>query len=261
MRSAHLLAAAAATRLVQAVEAAERDDAAPRRAGDAGRDNPFRSRLQGVQAACALRDPRPHDSLSMPPDRPEAQRALDQAASLLDDLVALFAVTLRGDGPAGRTGLVLPAPKPLAARPRKPVATEAQTPAPLPLPRPAIHVAPAAVAGSSSAFWALMDRWGIGDLEALGLLGHPGGLTRKGTRPRFRLSDQEASTLAQLREMDDALSVLELDARDWLRVPIKSLPFRGRAPLDLLLREHAAGADAVHRFVVRLGMRQSLAGP
>jgi hypothetical protein len=41
---------------------------------------------------------------------------------------------------------------------------------------------------SSIVFWSLMDRWGIPDETALALIDRPGGLTRSGKRPRFRLS-------------------------------------------------------------------------
>ena len=262
LRGGCSLSASAVDYLVQAVGVAERGRSgapAMRRADDLDPGNPFRSRMQAMQASNAPTQPAADGALPASPDRPSAQRALDAAVALLDELVALFSVTLQSDEPAGRTDLVPATPKPPMPEPA--ADPQQEVPRSPPVSRPAIHVAAPPVASSSTAFWALIDRWRIGDLDALGLLGHPGGLTRKGTRPRFRLSADEAAALGRLREMDDALSVLDLDPRRWLQQPVEVAPFRGRTPLDLLQNEQADGAEAVHRYVVRLGMRLSLGGP
>jgi len=52
-------------------------------------------------------------------------------------------------------------------------------------PRQVVHQGPHDY--TSTVFWALMDRWKLSDVEALNLIGHPGGLTKKGTRPRALL--------------------------------------------------------------------------
>ena len=106
---------------------------------------------------------------------------------------------------------------------------------------------------SSAAFWSLIDRWGVGDQDALQLIGHAGGLTKRGTRPRFRLAGSEAERYHLLRTLDDALAALGQDARAWLR---KSRA--GDRPLDTML---AGGADAVReetRQIVGESLRRSL---
>ena len=103
-----------------------------------------------------------------------------------------------------------------------------------------------------------MDRWGIADLDALALLGHTGGLTKKGTRPRFKLTDAESDMFVHLRNVDGALSTLGLDPREWLTKPIAAPPFSGSTPIALMMQDHVAGARALSRYILRQGLRLSL---
>jgi hypothetical protein len=79
----------------------------------------------------------------------------------------------------------------------------------------------------------LVDHWQLPDLDALQLIGH-GGLTQKGTRPRFKLSDDEAAVVAAMRALDATLAQLSLDPATWLTTPLRPEPFRGAAPLDVI---------------------------
>ena len=110
----------------------------------------------------------------------------------------------------------------------------------------------------SAAFWSLMDQWGVGDLEALRLIGHSGGLTKKGTRPRFRLQDDEAHAYAALRALDRALVTLGLEPKRWLGSPQKSEPFGGDTPLAVLERQGAEGARLMIRSLTRQGLQAGL---
>ncbi len=112
----------------------------------------------------------------------------------------------------------------------------------------------------STAFWALMDRWRVADLDALALLGHAGGLTRKGTRPRFRLQDEESARYAALRRLDAALDALGLDPGDWLSTPRKEPPFNGLTPFAVLQRDGGAGARQVLHLLNRQGLAAALEG-
>ncbi len=111
----------------------------------------------------------------------------------------------------------------------------------------------------SAAFWALMDRWRVGDLDALDLLGHGGGLTRKGTRPRFRLQGEEAACHAALRQLDTAFEALRLDPGDWLSAPRQEAPFNGDTALAMLRRDREAGARRLLRLLNRQGLAAVLA--
>lgn len=147
------------------------------------------------------------------------------------------------------------APKP--ARPPAPPVLSPPDPQPLSLPAPLGPV-------SSAAFWSLMDRWGVGDADALALLGHAGGLTRRGTRPRFRLAGAEIARFHGFQNLDDALASLGADPRAWLHAANPAAPFSGAAPLATLLW---AGGDTARRetilrdatrHVVGEGLRRSL---
>lgn len=118
--------------------------------------------------------------------------------------------------------------------------------------------ATAATSVPSAAFWTLMDRWQVPDLDALALIGHAGGLTKKGTRPRFRLEATEAARYAGLRALDQALEGLSLDPRRWLDTPQRPAPCRGAKPLDLLRRDADAARQllhALHRQGLEAGLR------
>jgi hypothetical protein len=108
----------------------------------------------------------------------------------------------------------------------------------------------------STVFWALMDRWKLSDAEALDLIGHPGGLTKKGTRPRFRVVGEEARLFGQLQEIESALSLLAADTAAWMRRPIRDAPFRGQSPISYITRNGLKGARAVARQVLMAGLQQ-----
>jgi hypothetical protein len=54
---------------------------------------------------------------------------------------------------------------------------------------------------TTKVFWPLIDKWDIADEKALHLLGHEGGLTSTGKRPRFTLTVDEARRVSYLRQM------------------------------------------------------------
>ena len=141
-------------------------------------------------------------------------------------------------------------PPPIAVPPRA-AASPAEPKRPPP-PRPATPPAPRKPV-SSAAFWSLIDRWGVGDTDALDLLGRAGGLTRKGTRPRFRLGDAEIERFHLLQTLDDALAALGTDPRAWLGAPVK-----GATPLDTMRRGGDAAIRDATRQVVGEGLRRSL---
>jgi hypothetical protein len=118
---------------------------------------------------------------------------------------------------------------------------------------------PRAVGISSTAFWSLMDSWKVPDLQALDLIGHPGGLTKKGTRPRFKLAGEEVDMLHGLQEIDAALSPLGLDAPLRLNEPVEGAPFEGSTPLAFLVRTRISGLRETIRFILQHGLRMSMA--
>ena len=117
-----------------------------------------------------------------------------------------------------------------------------------------------AQAGSiaSTAFWSLMDRWVIPDKEALDLLGYPGGLTKKGTRPRFKLTGEEVEMFRVLQEIDGALPPLKLDPATWFQQPNRDALFNGAAPLAFLTRMRLPGARSTIRFLLQHGLAMSM---
>jgi hypothetical protein len=109
---------------------------------------------------------------------------------------------------------------------------------------------------TSTMFWTLMDRWKMSDAEALALIGHAGGMTKKGTRPRFKVVGREAKLFGQLREIDAALSPLVDDAAAWIRQPIKEAPFRGQSVVAHITQHGSDGAREVERMVLMTALRQ-----
>ena len=103
-----------------------------------------------------------------------------------------------------------------------------------------------------------MDRWEVADTDALRLVGHPGGLTKKGTRPRFKLDGDETEAFLALQEIDTALDALKLRPSSWLRQAIKEQPFGGMVPLVFLTREALPGIRATLRFLLQSGLRMSM---
>ncbi len=111
---------------------------------------------------------------------------------------------------------------------------------------------------SSSAFWSLMDRWQVADSQALELLGHASGLTKKGTRPRFKLAGGEVDAFLGLQEIDTALVPLKLDPGRWLHEVRKEGPFGGATPLAYLTQARSDGIRAAIRFLLQSGLRLSM---
>jgi hypothetical protein len=107
---------------------------------------------------------------------------------------------------------------------------------------------------SSTEFWSLMDRWRVEDLAALDLIGHSGGLSKKGTRPRFRLPGEKAPLFHLLREIDAALGALGAPPDVWLRRSIASTPFSGATPLQHISVRGQQGARDVIRRIMKLGL-------
>lgn len=210
-------------------------------------DNPAKARLAALMADAPptlLPDGRPAPAIAERPLR----RILDQMASLLAELAAHFAVDPDGEDGAGVVTPMRPDPVPQAPE-------LAPEPAPGPVIQPSEHAA------TSALFWSLADRWGLPDLDALALLGHAGGLTKAGARPRFKLATVEAERLAQLRQIDDALAALDLEPRAWLRQPIQAAPFAGATPLAILTQDPAHGVRAVSRHILQQGLRLSMRRP
>ena len=105
-----------------------------------------------------------------------------------------------------------------------------------------------------------MDRWAIPDLPALRLIGHSGGLSKKGTRPRFKLAGEEADMAKLLFEIDQAISNLGLDPKAWVNKPIKIAPFEGGTPLSYLSRNRLQGTQQVSRYILKNGLKLSMGG-
>ena len=103
-----------------------------------------------------------------------------------------------------------------------------------------------------------MDRWGVADETALRLLGHPGGLTSTGKRPRFTLTEEEARRLGYLREIGTSLELMFGEAGAWLKQRTSALPFNGMAPIDYMVARGAGGIAEVLRFLARFGFGQAL---
>jgi hypothetical protein len=229
------------------------------------------------------------------PDRQKLREGILAARALLKNLAARFEVDLFGDGIAGRAAPIRPEPAPMpkpapaaikAVPPRAPVAarlqqavpperTKQQLPQPVTLspgppkrPPPSepddiegrtpIETKSAPNSTASTSFWLLMDRWSIPDIAALELIGHPGGLTKKGTRPRFKLVGQEVDMLRGLLEIDAALMPLQLDPRDWLNQPLKAEPFGGATPIVYLTRTHLKGIRDTIRYILQNGLELSM---
>ena len=271
-----LLAGQAVRRLVDAVAATETGWAG--RAGaelaDIPDQNPVKPRLAALLdrlPLVAAGQPSRDGAAPPAPDMASLRPGLAEARALLKDLAARLAVNLLGDAPAGDVAPLRPpvVPKPTKAPPApRPSATPARPIQPAPSVSPA---APPEVEGrtplavharaggvSSAAFWALMDRWGVADMEALDLVRHPGGLTKKGTRPRFKLSGNEVEMFGGLAEIDAALPPLQLDPRSWLRRAIKDAPFAGATPLAFLTQEGPAGTRSALRFLMQHGLAMSV---
>jgi hypothetical protein len=111
---------------------------------------------------------------------------------------------------------------------------------------------------TSAAFWGLMDRWALPDLAALRLIGHSRGLSKRGTRLRFKLLGEEAEMVKLLFEIDQAIRNLGLDPKTWVDKPIKTEPFRGGTPISYLTRNRLQGTQQVGRYILKNGLKLSI---
>lgn len=275
--SARLLFGLAARRVIQAALVSEQGLVALRsapRAAAVPAENPLRAGLLGLQGLAEASEAAPEVPRADGRFAERAAVAPDEAAALrrmIEQSMAGFAVTFAGEAPAGRGAPLRPAPAP-APEP-KPVATanvgRTQEPAagrtvgPRHFQVPGAGgtmIAPAAGGPVGAApFWWLMDRWGMGDLEALRLIGHAGGLTKKGTRPRFRLAGAEAGRFRLLQQIDAALGSASLSPGEWLRAPAAEAgPLGGRSPLEHIAEAGEAGAREVHRMLLQEVLRRSM---
>jgi hypothetical protein len=105
---------------------------------------------------------------------------------------------------------------------------------------------------SSIAFWSLIDRWGVSDEQALELISYQGKLPTTSRRPRFRLSAEQAGTVATMLEVDTALAAAGIDPA-WLRRRSDQMP---RSPLDLM---RAGAIDEVLRSLTQATLEASVA--
>ncbi len=194
----------------------------------------------------------------VPPGHPQAaliSRLRDDAAQTIAavaELVEALSHPVPEPGPAPRA-------RPPPARPRTGPDPDPSGPTALGSSPQRDGRADVAASVPSAAFWTLMDRWQVPDLEALALIGHPGGLTRKGTRPRFRLQGAEAVRYSGLRALDQALEGLALDPRRWLRAPQQATSCAGDTPLTLLQQDVDAARPLLHALH-RYGLKAMLKG-
>ena len=206
------------------------------------------------------------------PDTVPIHGVLDQLAAALDALSKAFGVDGDGTRPAERVHALRSAPPEPKARPSggrsAPRTRDARTKGrghdgrrdtedawqPEADPKPDQRQA---LAAPSTAFWSLMDQWQVPDLDALRLVGHPGGLTKPGARPRFKLGGTEAELFGYFAELDTALRTLGLDPAEWLGKPIREAPFKGATPLAHISRNGVEGARDVARRVLEAGLRQA----
>jgi hypothetical protein len=110
---------------------------------------------------------------------------------------------------------------------------------------------------TSRAFWQAVDRLHIADADALGLIDYPGKLSASGKRPRFHLTTRQTKLAAYLPEIEAVLAAAG-QTTAWLRRPIRSAPFGGRAPVKLMAEQPGEGAAAVLQFLNRAALRKSL---
>ena len=113
---------------------------------------------------------------------------------------------------------------------------------------------------TTKAFWPLIDKWQVADEKALRLLGHEGGLTSTGKRPRFTLTVDQARRVPYLRQMDVVLEIV-FGGTDWLSKPIRKTPFKGLSPIDYMIQNQLAGVTEVLHYLNRLALREATRWP
>jgi hypothetical protein len=110
---------------------------------------------------------------------------------------------------------------------------------------------------TTKAFWPLIDKWQIADEKALRLLGHEGGLTSTGKRPRFTLTVDEARRVPYLRQIDLVLETV-FGGTDWLSKPIRQTPFKGLSPIDFMIKNQMPAFAEVLRYLNRLALSKAV---
>jgi hypothetical protein len=294
-RNASSLLHSAISRLIEAVVASEQGYTGPPEIRRIDAQNPLKPSLLQLDAVLETPSALQRDGrLAAPPAAASVLEPLGLFTETLARFVQHVGVELDGSGPAGtadplRPVVEAPPPPPPAPAPKlrraepvrrqpsdgrpsqrktrsraaaaaspKPAASSSPPPkvAPAEAPKPAAHSPHPGL--TSGTFWLLVDHWQLPDLDALQLIGHAGGLTQKGTRPRFKLSDGEAEVVAAMHALDATLAQLGLDPAQWLSAPLRPDPFRGAAPLDVIRKGRLQGLRDVSRYLTQMSLRLSL---
>lgn len=295
LRNAAMSASSAVSYMAAATVTPERGlpaDPSEAEPGELDESNPVRTRIEELAGAFYQdRGLLPDGRLPKAPDYLALRDHTERAVALLDYLSKHFEVDLGSEEPAGTASPVRPTLLPkLSAPPASQADVPLATPAPHKptrqrrpderasnqanrIPKPKRGKVPTAAASSpsrapvapssasqipSTVFWSLMDHWGVADLDALALLGHAGGLTQKGTRPRFKLSEAENEMMAQLQDIDAALGALGLEPRLWLREPLPGAPFSRTDPITFVTQHQLPGARDLRQHILQQGLRLSL---
>jgi hypothetical protein len=292
-RNAASLLHSAISRLIEAVVASEQGYAGPPEIRRIDNRNPLKPRLLQLDAFLETPSALQRDGRLAAPPAASLLEPLRLFTETLQRFVQHCGVDLEGSGPANtaeplRPAVAAPPPPPPAPTPKprraeparrpapggrpsqsktrsksavastKPAKSPPEQPAAAPVaaPEPAAHAPRTGL--SSGTFWSLVDHWKMSDLDALQLIGHAGGLTQKGTRPRFKLSDSEAEVVAAMRALDATLAQLGLEPAKWLSKPLRPDPFRGAAPRDVIRKGRLQGLREVSRYLTQMSLRLSL---
>jgi hypothetical protein len=216
----------------------------------------FEVDLLGEGAAERASPVRPEPVLSPPPPSPPSKTAHPARRKAAPELV-LAATKPRVDAPraeprkAERPAIVTSSPEPTPPPTQRTESHEIEGRSP-------IELTTSSNSTASTAFWALMDEWHVEDIEALALIGHPGGLTKKGTRPRFKLVGAEVAMFRGLKEIASALTSLQLEPQAWLNQPIRGAPFGGTTPIAYLTEQRLTGVRSTIRFILQQGLKLSV---
>jgi hypothetical protein len=293
-RNAASLLHSAISRLIEAVVASEQGYTGPPEIRRIDARNPLKPSVLRLEAFLETPSTLQQDGrLAAPPPAASVLEPLGAFTETLERFVQHCGVDLDGSGPADtaeplRPVVEAPPPPPpapapklrraeparrqasggrlsqskprsrAAAAPPKPAASSPPQPkaAPAEAPEPVAHASRAGL--TSGTFWSLVDHWQLPDLDALQLIGHAGGLTQKGTRPRFKLCASEAEVVAAMRALDATLAQLGLEPAKWLSKPLRPEPFRGAPPLDVIRKGRLQGLRDVSRYLTQMSLRLSL---
>jgi hypothetical protein len=291
-RNAATLLRSAITRLIEAVIASEQGYTGPAEASRIGKENPLKQTLMRLDAFPDIQPAlQKSGRLAPSPSVDSVSEPLRELTTVLHQFTQHFGVDLddtgaartadplrplaRASAPAGtskskasadavqREGSGDRRPQSLpvssaAALPSRPAKYSAPPSGP---PHRAEGTRPAARSHSglsSGMFWALADRWKLADIDALDLIGHKGGLTKKGTRPRFKLTEEEGEIVAAMRSLSETLEQLGLDPVQWLSAPIRPDPFRGTTPISMIRERRLQGLRDTSHYLTQMGLRLSL---